>query len=224
MKAMRLSFSLYLLFIYACSSGQKQNIEKLNDEAFELLNQRKYSQAIELCNEIISKHPKHYNAYYTRGLVYHTLKDYQKAIEDYTTAIKYDDDFFSIYLNRGSVYLKQEKYEKALDDFKIAVELEPANIESLNNLGLAYYHLGNCKMAIENYDHAIILSPQTGYLYYNKGHCYAASMNFDEACNLWRQALQAGLTDTNEINGIHDICDERDSLRLEFENGKNKAP
>ena len=62
--------------------------------------------------------------YYTRGLAYNSLKNYEKAILDFTESIKIDPSSRSYYV-RGRIYETLKRYDEAIRDYDEAIKLDP---------------------------------------------------------------------------------------------------
>ena len=92
--------------------------------------------------DAIKSNPRDAEAYFNRGLVYHSKPDpdYDKAISDYTRALKLDAGLEGAYNNRGNAYSEKPKpdYDKAIADYTRAIELNPDLEVSYNNRGNAY--------------------------------------------------------------------------------------
>jgi hypothetical protein len=104
-------------------------------------------QSIDACSRYISKNPRDADAFYNRGLAWHSKRYFEKAIADYTKAIEINPKFAAAFYNRGSAWydkgirgkgsafvIKAYKinpkkslayYTSALADFQKFAELDP---------------------------------------------------------------------------------------------------
>ncbi|WOD42326.1 tetratricopeptide repeat protein [Hwangdonia lutea] len=105
-------------------------------------------QKIELLNQVIALEPKHFDAYFYRGIAKNNLGDYHGAILDYTKIIIYKPDADS-YFNRGNSKYNLQDYLGAKIDYENALKLDPQFID-------AQYNLANTKYYLEDYIGAVI--------------------------------------------------------------------
>jgi tetratricopeptide (TPR) repeat protein len=72
-----------------------------NTRGRELLNQRKFHEAIEELNEAIRQQPDFALAYNARGFAYYLMHDYPPALADFDQAIRLNPKYPNAYLNRS---------------------------------------------------------------------------------------------------------------------------
>ena len=85
-------------------------------------------------------------AYFTRGISYYELGQYQQAIEDYTKAIELPDEriYKTLWYNsRGETYRYKRYFDSAIKDYEQSILLDPENPYAYYNLGIVYYSLKN---------------------------------------------------------------------------------
>ncbi len=148
------------------------------------INNNKYTdtnKAIEYLNEAIRLKPNYATAYYSRGLTYANLGQYQKEIEDYDEAIRLKPDYAIAYNNRGIAYFRLGRYQRAIEDINEAIRLKPDYADAYYNRGIAYTVLGQHKRAIEDYNQAILLKPTEATFYNNRGIAHGVLRQFQLA-------------------------------------------
>jgi len=74
-----LPFVLFALLFFSC----KQTNEQLMDKATEFAKEKKFNDAINILNKVISNNENIQLSYYNRGLCYLELKQYSKALADF---------------------------------------------------------------------------------------------------------------------------------------------
>ncbi len=65
-----------------------------------------------------------FEIYYSRGLAYYKIGQYDEAISDFTEALKLKPKHADIYYSRGLAYNKIGQYDKAISDFTEAIKLK----------------------------------------------------------------------------------------------------
>jgi tetratricopeptide (TPR) repeat protein len=155
--------------------------------------------------------PKNAYAYFSRGLAYSGLGQYERAIEDYDQAIARSEDylysgssqFFEYFFNRGLAYFNLERYEGAITDMSSAISKfpHPDQAEAFIIRGISYGELGQAYLAIQDLaqNEAAIgdlnpgfrLNPQAAKVHYVRGLAYLylgqyqlSITYFDEAIRL----------------------------------------
>ena len=108
-----------------------KNSEENFNNAVNLYNSQKYSQAETELTKIISTTPNDTNVYYYRALCYDALKNYQKAINDYKSALKYTPDFNMANYSIAVDYDSLENYDLAKIYYKKFIENATENDEYL---------------------------------------------------------------------------------------------
>jgi tetratricopeptide (TPR) repeat protein len=119
--------------VSAQNNSSSTYIQKAND----LLDKKKYEEALETLNQGILEMPDSVNLYDMRGALLDAFGLFEKAITDYTTAINKSTDQKQkahFYSNRGGTKQKIRDFEGAYKDCYIAVKLDSTNIHALNNL------------------------------------------------------------------------------------------
>jgi tetratricopeptide (TPR) repeat protein len=74
-------------------------------------------------NKAISLNPNYTNAYISRGISKHSLKDYREAMLDFTEAIKINPNNADAYINRGISKIGLNQKDSGCIDLSKAGEL-----------------------------------------------------------------------------------------------------
>ncbi|RKH13618.1 tetratricopeptide repeat protein [Corallococcus sp. CA053C] len=153
--------------------------------------QKRYSEAISLCNESFAELNQHLGPdehllhrsvlLYNVGQVYSTLGRQEDAIQMYTEAIRMDPNYSEYYNDRGSLYLKLERWAEAERDFLKAIELSPPYMEVLTNLGQCYRLQGRLEEALRTLSHSLDLLPQQVIARVHRGQVYETQGRPEEA-------------------------------------------
>lgn len=93
-------------------------------------------EAIDVLNKEIEKNPSNYKIYYTKGLVYQKLMEYDNAIDSYTTAILHAPEEPMIYYNLAACYynigVDIEEKTRTLTNNRRVVELRAKSAEAFD--------------------------------------------------------------------------------------------
>ncbi|MDN5288695.1 MAG: hypothetical protein JWR38_4969 [Mucilaginibacter sp.] len=126
------------------------------------VNERKlkhYKKAIDDHTQAIILDNKNGDAYWHRGMAYHSNGDHQLAIDDYTMAMIYNqddaEDLATLYDNRGENKRLLKQYREAVNDFNMAIRLNPKNGNFYWHRGLACQNNTDYQLAINDFNMAI---------------------------------------------------------------------
>ena len=88
------------------------------DKAISLFDNEKYTESLELINQILASDSKNAYALYYRGMIYDTQKKYSLAINDYKKAISLNPDLMIANYLIGVDYDMLEQYKNAISYYK----------------------------------------------------------------------------------------------------------
>jgi tetratricopeptide repeat protein len=80
---------------------------------------------LQMLSELIERDPGNVTARYTRGNLYHEMKDFPRAIEDYSAVIQLDLQNAAAYYKRGLCYTAMRREDLAASDFRDANRFAP---------------------------------------------------------------------------------------------------
>lgn len=130
------------------------------------LSIKKFKEAIEDANSVLSYDDKTIEAYFTRALSKSSLNDYYGSINDYEKIISLNSINFqqnegsnlgTIYNNLGYTYLKLNDFKKSLEYINMALRLIPNHSYVWGSRGEYYYKAGEYKKCIADMNTAIEL-------------------------------------------------------------------
>ncbi|HEX7772670.1 MAG TPA: tetratricopeptide repeat protein, partial [Pyrinomonadaceae bacterium] len=130
---------------------------------FVLVQQRKYSEAIDVLREQIKIDPFEDYAYNLLGRVYWQQQDYTHAEESFRKQIEVTPlDQYS-YSSLGRMLVEARKYKEAIPELERAISLSPEDEGLQVSLGRAYLNLGETQKAMTAFESALKLdrSPLT---------------------------------------------------------------
>ncbi len=118
-----------------------------------------WEKAKQHCEEIISLHPEHAEAYNNLAILYEKKNDYSNALKNYAIAVNLQPDYIIAHHNLGLFFLKHNQIDAAIVQF--------SNVLELNASLSTHYYLGNCylaknqlDLAKEQYLEALKFSPE----------------------------------------------------------------
>lgn len=193
-------FLLFAVFLwFSPVSIQAQNVEDLNNQAYQEMKDKNYNKAIELCTQSISK-KTNARGYIIRGNCWYYLNDYETAIDDYTSALLYYSEYYTndkeksgIYYFRGICRQKLSRYKESIDDFNssLAYNYDAPGYVYWNR-AYSYYKLGKYQESDDDYAKAIDRVSDTkerSKLYKGRGDCQAKLGNLNDAYTYYARAI-----------------------------------
>ncbi len=108
-----------------------------------------------LWTHAISVNRDNYVAYWNRGLLLDSQKNYDGALKDYSDAIRCNPTDDKYYNNRGAIRKMQGNSEAALEDFNNAIKINPKSPEPYANRATIHASQHNIEQAIRDYIKAL---------------------------------------------------------------------
>lgn len=165
----------------------------LLDQASQLFDQGKYTEAIDLCLEFLEKNPQAYQAHLNIGDCHREMGELDKAIAEYTLVLdKSEEDSLSgkkmtakALSSIGDIHLKKGELEKAQSYFRQSIEASPEDEILPYNVGEIYFSNQKIDEAIYYFELSTKIRPdwsdpylKLGYVYLNRGDKEKALLNF----------------------------------------------
>lgn len=117
------------------------------------------AEALAAYNTAIDLDPASAQAFYQRGLLYQSEKNYEFAIADFTSANGLTPQQPDSLLGRAQCYLALGKNQEAAADLDEAASAAPGNAQIWMARGAAYEKLGNKEKAADSFSRAVLLRP-----------------------------------------------------------------
>jgi len=115
--------------------------EEAYAEGMRLLQAGQAREALTAFDKAIRLKPTYAEAYRRRGIVHHSLSQYDRAIKDYDEAVRLNPNFSEAYYDRANAYSDSGQAERALKDYDTALRLAPRSAQIYYNRSLAYLAL-----------------------------------------------------------------------------------
>ena len=116
-----------LLSILVSCKQNKETIQQMVDKGVDLVNAKKYNEAIAIYSKAIQRNPGIQLTYYNRGIAFTELKDYSNAFTDFNKVIElqtvdgyivtYNSDFYPTEETKGQIPYNDALYQRAIVKF-----------------------------------------------------------------------------------------------------------
>ncbi len=128
------------------------NIQEHYHQAQNAYNKRDYNKTIQLCNQILQSHPKHFESWNLLGNTFFYLQELNSAKEFFLTAINLKPDYFDAYYMLGNVLFQANEFHDAIAIWKESIKIKPNFALSYANIAIAYLSLNDIDNTLE-YSH-----------------------------------------------------------------------
>jgi tetratricopeptide (TPR) repeat protein len=167
---MRVFFTTLLIaLIPVCSMGQ--NARKFYKAGAELVENKKYEDAVVQFTNAIGMEPSNPDFYIARAQVYMLLIKYAEAKSDYDKAIVFDPKNIDAIISLGAVCNKMKSYEEALKLLNHATAMEKRNTRVYPEKVITLIGLERYDQALKVSDTALLVK-DTPMDYYYRGVIY----------------------------------------------------
>jgi Tfp pilus assembly protein PilF len=128
--------------------------------------------------------------YYTRGVSYLEVKDYEKAMVEFQRSIKTDSKYKMSYYALGVVNDMLGKYGEAEKFYEEAIDLDSEFAEAHNALGVIYFKQQKYKEALKSFQRALAnkLYPTPHVPYLNMGDLFMTQKEYAKAVEAYRES------------------------------------
>lgn len=105
--------------------ANKEEAEKLKNEANKLFKEKHYAGAVNLYTKAIDLYPENAVYFANRSFAHIKLEEYGSAVADASRAIEVDPSYAKGYYRRGDAYFMLGKFKDAIKDLKTAAKVAP---------------------------------------------------------------------------------------------------
>ncbi len=169
---------------------QQSDIKLLIQEADKKKMNGKHSEAIKICEKILSHDLDCMEAYEEIGDNYLSMRQYEKAKKALTRALQINPRSANANYLLGFVFSALGEWQKSIDYLERADNIEPNHPEILRCLGWAIFHKGERKRGIIILERALNLAGNDPLILSDLGVCYLNEKNFDRASYLFKKVLE----------------------------------
>ena len=144
----------------ALSNASTLSAEDHYNKGQELINEKKYEEAVNYFEKAVEIDPNYVKAYFKIGWCEDTLKKYEEAIRDCDKAIELDLENDSAYSTRGYARASLGLFEKAFADIGKAMEINYYNEWNWYKYAIVLALKGDRKDMLQKLKKAIELEPE----------------------------------------------------------------
>lgn len=160
------------------------------------IDNKNYSRAIELCEEIIKSQPDNEHIYEIKAGCHLALMNFDDAVLDFGKAISLaisagdaDEDIAKLYHKRGKTYVKLSDYENASGDFKLSLERFTGAPAVHNDYAACLRRLERYEEALGFCSKAIDLDPTAAEYFNNRGNIHFCLGNTEDSIRDYDRAI-----------------------------------
>jgi tetratricopeptide (TPR) repeat protein len=146
--------------------------KSLATKGAELLNARKYPEAVTVLTEAIEKTPENPLLYYYRGFALDKTGEPEKALADYKKSLELDPEFQLSLGEAGKILAKKGDFEGAVVFYKKAYDLGTSDVLALYNYGNCLIGLGQNDEALKVFEKLLSFDPNYPDAFYQIGIIY----------------------------------------------------
>jgi tetratricopeptide (TPR) repeat protein len=172
--------------------GCKSEESKALEEAKKLIENERYTEAIEYLSNVIEKFSNYAPLFYERGYCYIHESQNEKASNDFNNCVRIDSKYANGYYGIAMVYMDNSQYDLAEMNYNKAVEFAKNNERKsvyLSGLARLYNIKKEYIKAIEYINQAMSLSRDSD-LYYSLGLYLYNNEQKNDAVEAWSLGLE----------------------------------
>ena len=124
--------------------------DRLNN-AFNLTEKKKYSEALDIVNSVISENPEWFKGYHEKAKIYARQKQWNDAVEAVDEAIRLNKTEPMLYFSRSRWLIQNQLFYEAVDDLTHLIELEK-KLDDTYYLESAYFFRALASSYLGNYE------------------------------------------------------------------------
>ncbi len=189
-----LSITFIQLFVW---SGAYSDIYDIKlDKGFDLVEQKKYPQAIKLLQEVLQNAQDNFQKFHALMLLqiaFSGTGDYERSIACGKAVIEIDPDI-QAYQNLAYAYRRLEQYEDAISSYKSLLSLSPEDVGASEQLGITLAGQSRYDEAIEPLAKALRLKGEDTFLLQTLGICYMRLQRYEQAIDAFERIIKTEKT------------------------------
>lgn len=173
---------------------KEDDLDALHLKANVLYTQKKYEEALEVDNHILTLKPNDSQTLLSRGILYAKMGQYDKSEQDNELASRTDSSFRYVACNNTAFFIKMNNkdYPGALTLLDKCVSLKPDFAYAYSNISYCKLQLGDIPGALKSVQKSLELDPHNSYAYKNYALIRLRQQKNADACKLLKIAEDKG--------------------------------
>lgn len=176
-------------------SIQRDEIQKMMDEAGKTLNEGKPHEAIDKIIKIIKKDERYKESWFLLSKAYHKIESYKNEIEALEQALNIDDGYVDAWKAKGNAHYRNSDYDEAIKCFERLLEIDPESPETWNNIGLCYMKKGQLDEALNSINNALSIDENFVQALMNKALIFEKQGKIDKTTKVSKKLIDIDLED-----------------------------
>ncbi len=161
------------------------------------VQQKRYDDALQDMELVITAEPREYRSYYLRGAVYCNMEDYPLCVKDLNFYLDHTPQA-DAYDLRGQAYNAMKRYENAVDDYSDAIRIRPNDESFYIHRAISRNNAGDKNAALSDCNSALSIAPRNASYLHFRGDLKEGLGDHQGAVADWRAARQLGDTTVSE--------------------------
>ncbi len=147
--------------------AKKGELDWFNRTAGALAEKEDWRGLQKLSQQWVKSEHENAMAWYSLGIAYNQLKQYDQAIQAYRELLRIRPEDADTWHILGTIYNVLKQYNQAIQAYREALRIQPEDADAWFNLGVAYYFLGQRDKVREIYQTLRKLDPALAERYFN---------------------------------------------------------
>ncbi len=160
------------------------------EQAVALAESGRYSDAIELFEQVLADDPRNPDILYNLGMCFTEIDRPDRAVTALTKSIEHNPKHANSYVALGYACFRLDDVDKAITHLRHALSLDPDNPYALRNLGGLYGKLGDLDESVAYLEKAYRINPSDPATVYGLACAYWQSQDTAKADNYYRKVLE----------------------------------
>jgi tetratricopeptide (TPR) repeat protein len=166
------------------------NLRQLLARGIKHMEQRSYTEAIDVFRSLLEIDPHHAVALNNLGAALSKLSRFQEAEIYFRAAVKERPDFVEAYSNLGNVTRWRGYFVDSEKALRTALKLNPTHVDARVNLGTTLALLNRLREAKGHYNKVLKTQPRNAEALFGLGQIASMEGRFDESEKTFKRVLQ----------------------------------